>query len=386
MLKVGIVGAGGIASAHIEAYLEFPDAVEIVAISDLTLAKATVKRDAHGLRNARVYDGPDAMLAGEQLDLVSIVTPPSSHAPLAIQYLRHGVNVIVEKPMAASLEECDAMLAAAAGSGKILSVVAQNRYRDDMATLKEVLATGLIGSISHVKVDSSWWRAQPYYDLWWRGTWASEGGGCTLNHAIHHIDLLLWLLGRPRAVAAMMTNAQHDNAEVEDLSVAILQYDRALAELTSSVVHHGEEQAIVVQGARARISQPWRAAASTGDENGFPVPGGDADLVAQLDALAAAHAPLGHLLHAGQIANVLAAIRGDAALEATGADGRTAIELVTAIYQAAIERRTVDLPLSPENPYYRSGGLESRAPHFFEKTGSRREQGAIIVGASSDAG
>ncbi|MFT4307238.1 MAG: Gfo/Idh/MocA family oxidoreductase [Microbacterium sp.] len=386
MLRVGIVGAGGISTAHIDAYLEFPDSVEIVAISDLTTAKAAAKRDAHGLRDARVYDSSDAMLDAERLDLVSIVTPPSSHAPLAIQFLRHGVDVIVEKPMAASLEECDAMIAAAAESGRILSVIAQNRYRDDMATLKEVLATGLIGTISHVKVDSSWWRDLPYYDLWWRGTWASEGGGCTLNHAIHHIDLMLWLLGRPRAIAAMITNAQHDNAEVEDLSVAILQYDRALAELTSSVVHHGEEQAIVVQGERARISQPWRAVAARGDENGFPLPGGDAELVARLDALAAAHTPLAHVRHAGQIANVIAAIRGEAALEATGADGRAAIEVVTAIYQAALERRTIDLPLLSDNPYYRTGGLESRAPHFFEKTGSRSDQSAIVVGASSDLG
>ncbi|MFT4122274.1 MAG: Gfo/Idh/MocA family oxidoreductase [Microbacteriaceae bacterium] len=386
MLKVGIVGAGGISNAHIKAYLQFPEEVEIVAISDLGVERASAKRDEHGLRNVRAYDSADSMLAAERLDLVSIVTPPAAHAPLAIQYLRHGVNVVVEKPMATSLEECDAMLAAAAESGRILSVIAQNRYRDDIATLKEVLGTGLIGSISHVRVDSSWWRGLPYYDLWWRGTWASEGGGCTLNHAIHHIDLLLWLLGRPRAVAAMMTNAQHDNAEVEDLSVAVLQYDRALAELTSSVVDHGEEQAIVVQGERARVSQPWRAVAERGGEDGFPAPGGDAELVARLDALAASHVPLEHVRHAGQIANVLAAIRGEAPLQATGVDGRNAVELVTAIYQAAIERRTIDLPLPPDSPYYRSGGLESRAPRFFEKTGSRREQGAIIVGASSDAG
>jgi predicted dehydrogenase len=249
-----------------------------------------------------------------------------------------------------------------------------------------VLASGLIGDVSHVQVNSAWWRGRAYYDLWWRGTWASEGGGCTLNHAIHHIDLTLWMLGRPSSVTAVLTNAQHDNAEVEDLSVAILQYDRALAELTSSVVHHGEEQAIVVHGAHARVSQPWRATAEVAQPNGFPAPGGNPALVAQLDALAAAHRPLPHLGHAGQIGDVLAALREGRRPAVDGTDGRNAVELVTAIYQAGIERRTVDLPLTPDDPYYHSGALERRAPHFFEKTGSAGAlPGQIIVGSRADA-
>lgn len=73
--------------------------------------------------------------------------------------------------MAPSLEECDAMLAAQERSGRVLSVVAQNRFRDDLAALKDVVDSGLLGSISHVRVDSAWWRGLPYYDLWWRGTW-----------------------------------------------------------------------------------------------------------------------------------------------------------------------------------------------------------------------
>ncbi|MER7797538.1 Gfo/Idh/MocA family oxidoreductase [Microbacterium sp. NPDC096154] len=383
MLKVGIVGAGGISDAHIRAYLDFPAEVEITAIADLSAAKATARRERYGLVNARVYDDPAKMLAAEPLDLVSILTPPSTHASLTIAFLRAGVNVLVEKPMAPSLEECDAMLAAQRESGKLLSVVAQNRYRDDMATLKEVLDSGLIGPISHLKVDSAWWRGREYYDLWWRGTWASEGGGCTLNHAIHHIDLTMWLMGRPKAVSAMLTNAQHDNAEVEDLSVAIFEYDRSLAELTSSVVHHGEEQAIVIHAQHARVSQPWRAVADVAQSNGFPADGGNTALVARLDALAAAHRPLAHTLHAGQIGDVIEAIGTGRPPAITGVDGRNAVEVVTAVYQAGIERRTVDLPLSEDSPYYRSGALPALAPHFFEKTASVREQeGDIIVGAS----
>jgi predicted dehydrogenase len=373
MFSVGIIGTGAISDAHINAYLELaeehPD-LRIVALADLNAEGPTAKREAFGLEDARVYDDVAAMLEAEDLDLVSITTPPSAHAPLAVQVLEAGVNAVVEKPMATSLEECDAMLAAQRASGKILSAIAQNRFRDETARLKAVLDSGKLGSLSHARIASEWWRGHSYYDLWWRGTWASEGGGPTLNHAIHHIDIALWLLGRPRAVTAMMTNAQHDNAEVEDLSIAILQYEHSLAELTSSVVHHGQKQGIELQGARARVSQPWEPAAEVARPNGFPEKGGDAETVAELEDFAAALPPLPRTGHPAQLADVVAAVREGREPLVTGQDGRNAVELVTAIYESAIERRFVDLPITPEDPYYRSGTLVERAPHFHEKTAS----------------
>lgn len=383
MLRVGIIGTGGISAAHISGYLEHPGECEIVALCDIVPSKAQGRKDEFGLAAATVYDDAAAMLAAEQLDLVSIATPPNTHAPLTIAALDAGVNVLVEKPMAPSLEECDAMIAAAKVSGKTLSVVAQNRFRDDMATLKEALDSGLIGSVSHAQINSVWSRSLPYYDLWWRGTWASEGGGCTLNHAIHHLDLTLWLLGRPNSVTAVLTNAQHENAEVEDLSVAILAYDRALAEVTSSVVHQGEDQqSIVIQGRDARVAQPWHAAADLHRPNGFPS-GSNTELVERLDAVAAAHEPLAHTRHGGQIGDVLAALREGREPAITAVDGRNSIELVTAIYESGIERRTVDFPLSPEDPYYSAGTLIERAPHFYDKSASVDElDGEITVGAT----
>ncbi|PZR54834.1 gfo/Idh/MocA family oxidoreductase [Xylanimonas oleitrophica] len=386
MLKIGIIGTGSIATLHVQGYQRFEQECEVVALCDTAPGKAATRREELGVGQARAYESVEEMLAAEHLDLVSIATPPSTHAALTVAALRAGVDVLVEKPMAPSLADCDAMIAAARENGRILSVVAQNRFRDDTATLKEVLDSGLVGPVSHVQVSSAWWRGLPYYDLWWRGTWESEGGGCTLNHAIHHLDLTLWMLGAPRSVTAVLTNAAHENAEVEDLSVAVLQYDRALAEVTSSVVHHGEEQAIVVQGRHARVSQPWSVVADVAQPNGFPAPGGDPARVAEIEALAAAHRPLEHEGHAGQICDVLAAVRDRRRPAIDGEDGRRAVELVTAIYEAGIERRTVDLPLSPEDPYYQAGTLVERAPRFFAKTASVPDQaGAISVGGSPAA-
>lgn len=375
MLRVGIIGTGGIAGAHVGGYREFPQECEIVALADAVPGKAAEKAAEFGLAGATGYDDPLEMIAEAGLDLVSIATPPSTHAALTIAALDAGVNVLVEKPMAPSLEECDAMLAAQERSGKLLSVVAQNRFRDDLATLKDVLDSGLLGSVSHVRVDSAWWRGLPYYDLWWRGTWEKEGGGCTLNHAIHHIDLLLWMLGRPAEITAMLANAQHGNSEVEDLSVAVLRFEQGLAQLTSSVVHHGEEQEIVVQGEKARVSQPWKVIAERSNGAGFPEQGGDPELVAAIEALVAEREPLRHTGHAGQIGDLLAAIREGRRPIADGRDGRAAIEVVTAIYKAGIERAFVALPLQADDPYYRSGRLVERAPRYHEKQRSLAEAG-----------
>lgn len=385
MLTIGIVGTGGIARAHIDGYQRFGEECEIVALCDPAPGRAEALRAELGLDGARVYTDAAEMLAAEQkLDLISVATPPSTHAALSIQALEAGVDVLVEKPMAPSLEECDAMIAAAKDNGRLLSVVAQNRFRDDIATLKEVLDSGLAGPVTHAQVSSAWWRGTEYYDLWWRGTWEREGGGCTLNHAIHHLDMTLWMLGSPKAVTSVLTNAAHENAEVEDLSVSVLQYDRALAEVTASVVSHGEEQAIVVQGRNARVSQPWKVEANLANPNGFPADEDDTERVAQIEAVAAAHRPLAHTGHAGQIADMLDAVRERRRPAVDGEDGRRAIELVTAIYEAGIERRTVDLPLSPDDPFYRTGTLLERAPRFFEKTASVGElPGAITVGAKA---
>lgn len=301
MINVAILGTGGISGSHVTGYQRFPSRCRIVALCDIVPGKAERRAEEWGLGGVLTYLEAEAMLARDDIDLVSICTPSATHAALAVAALDAGKHVILEKPMAASVAECELILAAEERSGRLLSVIAQNRFRDDIALLKEAVDSGLLGPIGHVRVDSAWWRGLPYYDLAWRGTWESEGGGPTLNHAIHHIDLLLWLLGTPNTVAAMMTNAAHENAEVEDLSVAWLGYDRAVAQLTSSVIHHGEDQQIVVQGRDASVSQPWAVKAEASQPNGFPRRGGDTDRVAKLEALAQAHVPLEHKGHAGQI-------------------------------------------------------------------------------------
>jgi len=315
------------------------------------------------------------LLERKDIDLVSNCTPPSEHARLTIDLLRSGKNVIVEKPMAQTLKDCDAMIAAAKESGKMLSVIAQNRFRDDMDVVKASIDSNLLGPISHVQVDSAWWRGLPYYDLAWRGTWESEGGGPTLNHAIHHIDLLLWMLGAPKSVTAAMVNAWHTNSEVEDLSVALLQYPHTIATITASVVHHGEDQAFVVQGRDAAVAQPWAIKSDRAQSNGFPYPEPNKELIEKLGDLKRNHPALRHEGHVGQILDVMNCLIGHRAPAITGEDGRLTVEIVTAIYEAAIERRAIDLPIQPDSPWYTGEALLEQAPRFHEKTGHLTQLG-----------
>lgn len=367
MLKVAIIGAGNISPAHIEAYLAFPERCQIVAISDIYPEKAQARIDKYGLNAKAVSDYKE--LLGEEIDIVSVCTPPYTHAPITVDFLNAGTNVVVEKPMASSLEECDAMLEAVRQSGKKLSVVAQNRFRTPMMKLKSVLDTGLMGKIVHTQVDSYWWRGHCYYDLWWRGTWEKEGGGPTLNHAVHHIDALLWMLGAPSSVLAVMSNTAHDNAEVEDLSIAILRYpDGSLAQVTSSVVHHGEEQQLIFQGADARVSVPWKVKASTSKGNGFPEP--NLELEQQLQNYYDELPEVQHETHAGQIENMMNAIEKNEPLLIDGISGRQTLELIAAIYQSASTGKEVTLPLTSNDLFYTREGIMANAIHFYEKKAS----------------
>jgi predicted dehydrogenase len=193
-----------------------------------------------------------------------------------------------------------------------------------------------------------------------------EGGGCTINHAVHHIDLLQWMMGMPVEIQAMMSNTAHDNSEVEDLSVALLRYESgSVGQITSSVVHHGEEQQLVFQGKSARISAPWKVKASLSKPNGFPGPAPDLEqrIQEQYNSLPI----LEHEGHAGQILNVLDAIEKGGELLIDSKAGRATLELITAIYKAASTGTIVKLPLLDEDPFYTKEGLQAHATHFHEK-------------------
>ena len=380
MIRVAIVGTGNISHAHVGGYLQFPERCKIVALVDIVSEKAQAMKEKYGL-DADVYDDHRKILDRDDINLVDVCTPPYVHAQISINAMNSGKNVVCEKPMAASLEECDAMLRARDENGVKLSIIAQNRFRKPIRDLKALLDSGMAGPVRHAQVDSFWWRGHCYYDLWWRGTWEKEGGGCTLNHAVHHIDMLGWMMGLPEKVTSVLANTAHDNAEIEDLSVSILQYPGALAQVTASVVHHGEEQQLIFQCEKAKIAAPFAAYASISKPNGFPIE--DKELEKKLADYADSLPPVPYEGHPGQLENVLTALETGCDVAITGEDGRTTIELITAIYKSGAQGTTVSLPLEKDDPFYTVAGIMVHAPHFYEKTTSAADlAGDITLGSS----
>ena len=368
MIKAAIIGTGNICPSHIKGYLNFPERCRIIALCDIYPEKAQARIDEFSL-DARAYADYKEMLAKEKPDLVSICLPPYVHAEIAVAAMEAGANVVCEKPMAASLAECDRMIEAEKRTGKVICCVAQNRFRDDHMGLKKILDSGVLGRIVHASVESNWWRGHSYYDLWWRGTWEKEGGGCTLNHAVHHIDLLLWMMGMPKRITAVLSNASHDNSEVEDVSVAIAEYPGgALAQLTSSVIAHGQFQTVVMQGEKAMAAVPWRRYASLPLPNGFPIE--NEELEKKLDEMHESFAPLPYTLHTAQIDDALSAIEEGRAPFITSADGRATVEFITAVYESGFTGRAVDLPLKKDDPFYTVEGMLKNVRHFYEKGAS----------------
>src|SRR5690554_3592700 len=184
MIKCAVIGLGAISGTHIEGYLSQGDRCKVVAISDMKQENLTRTIEQYKLEIA-CYTDYKEMLEKEEIDLVSICTPPGTHKEITIDCLRAGKHVLLEKPMAPSLEECDEMIAEAEKADKILSVVAQYRYTGQYYRLKELIESKNAGEMQHIAVDALFWRGQPYYYLDWRGRWSTEGGGCTLNHAVH---------------------------------------------------------------------------------------------------------------------------------------------------------------------------------------------------------
>lgn len=379
-LGVAIVGMGNIARAHIEGFKNLSDLCDLKALSDIYPQKALKLATQFGLAGAVVVEDYKALLDRQDIQLVSLCLPPSLHCQIAVDFLEAGKHVICEKPMAPSLEECDHMIEAQKKSGKILSIISQNRFRTAPMRMKALLEQGHLGKVLLARVNSMWWRGSKYYDLWWRGTWEKEGGGCTLNHAVHQIDILQWLIGMPSFVTSVMTNVAHQNSEVEDVSISILQYPSLIAEVNATLVDHDEKQEFFFATEKASVGIPWRVKSVKQLPNGFfeANPKQEEDLQKLYDGMAVMETEG----HEAQLADVLNAIQGGRAPLVTGEEGRKAVELVTAMYKSSTEHASVSLPLDKDDPFYHKDSMLALVPRYFKKTASadNLEDGTISLG------
>jgi predicted dehydrogenase len=192
------------------------------------------------------------------------------------------------------------------------------------------------------------------------------------------------MLGSPERVTAIIANTAHDNSECEDLAIAILEYPGMLAQVTASLVSHDEEQEMIFQTEKARLSIPWKTAASKALPNGFPEedPGVKTKIQSRYDELPVL--PLE--AHSAQTGNLIGAINGDEPLFVTGRDGREALQLIMAIYKSSVIKAPVSLPIAPDDPFYRQDTMVSSMPRFHQKKRSVENFTAAKITLGRDYG
>ena len=218
MFRVGIVGCGGIAQVH-AAVLDRLEETRLAACADIVPERAAEMAERAG---ARAYGSLEEMLAAEKLDAVHLCTPHYLHAPMAEKAAEAGVAVLTEKPPAISREQWETLEKAAKKAP--IGVCLQNRYNPNVQEARRLMESGAYGSVLGARAFVTWQRDASYYtDSPWRGAWATEGGSALINQAVHTLDLLVTLLGKPEAAAGSMSNRHLKNViETEDTVEACL--------------------------------------------------------------------------------------------------------------------------------------------------------------------
>jgi predicted dehydrogenase len=230
-LRVGLIGAGGIAREHLRAYQQFPDRVQLAAVCDVNGAAANEFAADAGV--AHVYSDPARMLAEASIDAVVICTIHDQHAPLAIAALEAGCHVLTEKPLATSLQDCRAMVTAAERAGLQLMVGQNQRYAPAYRAARQAVEAGELGAIRGARCDVM--QSLPGFlrPPHWLYDAGQSGGGIVLSVAVHRIDLLRYLVGDVARVTAACRSSHPDFPDgMEDYAVAMFEFENgAIGEL-----------------------------------------------------------------------------------------------------------------------------------------------------------
>ncbi len=339
-MRFGLVGTGGISTQHIEA-MRATDGASLVAVTSASAEKARSAAERWGVEWTATVD---ELLAREDIDAIAVTTPSGFHAEVALAALRHGKHVIVEKPLALSVADADALIAEGRRADRLISAVSQRRFEPAVSAARAAIQSGALGPISLIIAESLNYRPQSYYDsAAWRGTRALDGG-VLMNQAIHEIDLVCWFGGPVASVAAHIATVGHE-MEAEDTATVSLRFaGGGLGEIVATTcATPGFDQEIRVYGAAGHIR-------IVGEEPvawvvpGVPAPAPEA-LVPDVDpsTLAAATWGTDSIGHMRQYADFIDAIRTGRQPSVSGEDARRAVAVVNAAYESDRTGRAVAL-------------------------------------------
>jgi predicted dehydrogenase len=345
MLNFALVGCGRIAKRHSELLgLNQIDGARLVSVCDIEYSKAKVIGERF---NVSSYKDFDEMMENENIDVVAVLTPSGLHANHVVSLSKYGKDIMVEKPMALTLDDADAMIEACDRNGCRLFIIKQNRFNVPVVKLRDAHQSGRFGKLVLGTVRVRWARHQSYYDQdTWRGTWAMDGGVLT-NQASHHVDMLEWIMGDVESVFARATTALVD-IEAEDTAAVVLKFKSGALgiieattatrpkDLEGSISILGEKGNVVIGGFAVNKMQSWNFENKQNNDDNV------------LEEFSVNPPNVYGFGHQAYYEHVVECVSNRGRNLVDGLQGRKSIELISAIYESIETGKEVFLRFKPK--------------------------------------
>lgn len=343
-MKYALIGCGRISPNHIAAAKA--NDLEFVGLCDIDAGMLQDKVLKFDLGHVHQYDDYHEMLRKEKPELVAIATESGKHATIALDCIEAGCNLIIEKPIALSLTDADAIISAAKMKGVKVCASHQNRFNKSIQKIREALEKNRFGRMFYGTAHIRWCRDWEYYArAKWRGTWEQDGGAL-MNQCIHNIDLLRWMMGdEVEEVVGMTDRLNHPYIEAEDLGIALVKFKNGsygIIEGTTDLYPKNLEETLYLFGEKGTVKAGGQSVNRI-EEWRFSDQIDEPDMViAQFvenppNVYGFGHTPL--------YADVIEAIKEDREPYVSAEAGKRALELVLAIYKSAAEGKSVKFPL-----------------------------------------
>ncbi len=359
--NIAILGCGKVAHLHASAIQNLPNA-------RLAGVWSRTQQTANGFAcqyKVPAYTDVAELIKKEKINLAVVCTPHPFHLEPAQQAALQGANILVEKPLASTLEDADKIISTCKKAGVKLGVVSQRRWYEPVLRVKKAIEAGKIGKPVLGTVNMLGWRDKSYYDAdKWRGNWKTEGGGVLVNQAPHQLDILLWFMGEVEEVYGIWKNLNHPYIEVEDTALAVIKFRNG--GIGNVIVSNSQKPGIYGKvhvhgenGASAGVQTDGGAMFIAGMKGILEPPVNDLWTIPGEEELAekwkmedvrhfSSIDPMTHYMER-QIEDFLFALDENRDPLVTGEDGRRTVELFTAIYRSTRDNLPIKLPLYPEN-------------------------------------
>lgn len=345
-MKYAVIGCGRISTNHIHAALE--NRLEIVAVCDIVPEHMEWLLEKHNLignKEIKRYTDYKKLIEENDIELISIATESGLHAEIALECIEKGIHVIIEKPMAMSLEDADRIIELSEKRGVKVSACHQNRFNVAVQAMRKALEAGRFGKLSHGSIHVRWNRNREYYEQApWRGTWEQDGGAM-MNQCIHGIDLLRWMMGDEIEEVYGVTRQQfHKYLETEDVGMAVVKFKNgavATIEGTVNVYPKNLEETLYLFGEKGTVKLGGKSVNNIDVWEFADVEEADT-MNKQLQEEAVNVYGNGHTR---LFADMAAAIKEDRVPYVDAYAGRRALELVLSIYKSQKTGEVVKFPM-----------------------------------------